>query len=120
MNSNIKTRHTASAACFLTVLACALFSSAFADEPVRSETVKFQDVNVGSPAGIEVLYHRIHGAAQRVCSVSGEGDLARAISSVTCAREAEAGAIKEVNLPALTAYYKTKTGAGRETLAANQ
>jgi UrcA family protein len=38
---------------------------------VRSETVKFQDLNVGTPAGVEALYGRIHSAAVRVCSPSG-------------------------------------------------
>jgi hypothetical protein len=45
-------------------------------------------------------------------------DLARAQSSATCAKAAEAGAIKQLDLPALTAYYEIKTGVRRETFAA--
>jgi UrcA family protein len=116
MKFNIKTRHTAFVACSL--LACTLFSSAFGGEPVRSETVKFHDVNVGTPAGVQVLYQRIHSAALSVCSADGVRDLARAQSSATCAKAAEAGAIKQLDLPALTAYYQIKIGVRPETLAA--
>jgi len=116
MKLNIKTRNTAFVACSL--VACTLFSSAFAGEPMRSETVKFHDVNVGTPAGVQVLYQRIHSAAKSVCSVDGERDLARAMNSATCAKVAEAGAIKQLDLPALTAYYQIKIGVRPEALAA--
>ena len=62
MKLNIKTRNRAFLACSL--VACTLFSSAFAGEPVRSETVKFHDVNVGTPAGVQLLYQRIHSAVR--------------------------------------------------------
>jgi UrcA family protein len=39
---------------------------------MRSETVKFHDVHVGTPAGVQVHYQRIHSAAKSVCSVDGE------------------------------------------------
>jgi UrcA family protein len=116
MKLNIKTRKTAFVACSL--VAGTLFSSAFAGEPVRSETVKFHDVNVGTPAGVQVLYQRIRSAANSVCSVDGERDLARTMSSATCTKEAVAGAIKQLDLPALTAYYQIKIGVRPETLAA--
>jgi len=116
MKLNIKTRNRAFVACSL--VACTLFSSAFAGEPVRSETVKFHDVNVGTPAGVQLLYQRIHSAVRSVCSVDGERGLARAQSSATCAKETEAGVIKQLDLPALTAYYQIKIGVRPETLAA--
>ena len=44
-------------------LACALIAfSAHADD-VRSETVKFGDLNLTTQAGVEALYGRIHPAA---------------------------------------------------------
>src|SRR3984893_11246672 len=116
MKLNIKTRNTAFVACSL--VACTLFSSACAGEAVRSETVKFHDVNVGTPAGVQVLYQRIHSAAKSVCSVDGERDVARAMNSATCAKVAEAEAIKQLDLPALTAYYQIKIGVRPEALAA--
>jgi len=119
MNSTTKTRNAVFAVCSM----LALFSSAFAGEPgdqVRSQTVKFADLNTGTPAGVEALYKRIHFAAQDVCSVSGTRDLGSAMSAATCAKESEARAIKRVNLPSLTAYYQMKTGGHSETLAAKR
>ena len=43
-------------------------SNAAAAEQFRAETVKYQDLNVATPAGVEALYRRIHFAARRVCS----------------------------------------------------
>ena len=72
MNANIKTANriprTLSTAMLL--MCVCTFSGAFADEPVRSERVKFQDLNVDTPEGVQALYGRIHAAAGRVCSES--------------------------------------------------
>ena len=68
MNSNIKTPLVLAAALLLTGVWGA--SSAFGDEEVRSEKVKFQDLNVNTPEGVQALYTRIHTAAKRVCSDS--------------------------------------------------
>ena len=69
MNSNVKTENRSAVAFSIAMLlACAVIvSSAFADDQVRSETVKFADLNVTTPAGAEALYTRIHAAAKRVC-----------------------------------------------------
>ena len=92
-------------------------SNALADEQLRTETVKFQDLNVTTAAGVETLYHRIHSAARRVCAPpAGWPQL---VGSVACAKDAEARAIAKVNLPSLTAYYRTKTGDRTQTIAAN-
>lgn len=80
---------------------------AFADEPVRTETVKFYDLNVDSPAGVQALFSRIHAAAMRVCS---ERDPVMQAAAVSCFRKAEARAVQNLNLPQLTAYYRQKTG----------
>lgn len=45
-------------------------ATALADDGVRTETVKFQDLNTDTAAGVQALYGRIHSAAQRVCSQS--------------------------------------------------
>jgi UrcA family protein len=100
------------------LLACVLVvSNAFADEQFRTETVKFQDLNVGTSAGVQALYHRIHAAAKRVCVSSGEW---AQISEMRCATKAEAQTVEELNLPPLTAYYQTKNGGRTEVFAANR
>ena len=109
MNSNVKIANripgALSAAMLLTCVWA--FSSASADEQVRSETVKFQDLNVNSSQGVQALYGRIHSAAERVCS---ESDPILRVASAACARKAEANAIEKLSLPQLTAYYKIKNG----------
>jgi len=101
------------------LLACVLVASnALAAEQVRTETVKFQDLNVGTPAGVEALYRRIHSAAVRVCSPPG-GWLEQ-LGAAACAKDAEAKAIEKVNLPLLTAFYAMKTGGHRETTTAKR
>jgi UrcA family protein len=99
-------------------LACVpLVSNALAEEPVRSETVKFADLNVATSAGAETLYSRIHAAAKRVCS---QTDPVAAPSVMPCVRRAEAKAIEKLNLPSLTAYYRMKTGQHAETTVAKR
>ena len=48
------------------------------------------------------ISQRVHSAAQRVSADSGQYDLGAASASVKCTKDAEARAIKEINLPALT------------------
>lgn len=114
MNANVKTANriprTLSTAMLL--MCVCTFSGAFADEPVRSERVKFQDLNVDTQEGVQALYGRIHAAAARVCS---DSDPVLRLAAVACARKAEGDAIQKLNLPQLTAYYKIKTKTGDHT-----
>lgn len=122
MNSNVKTDSWAPVA-FSTamLLACVLVvSHAYADDEARSETVKFADLNVGTPAGVETLYGRIHAAAQRVCPEPDIRELAHMARAKACITKAESEAIEKVNLPLLTAYYQKKTGSQPERLSANR
>lgn len=90
---------------------------AFAEQPVRSETVKFQDLNVDSPAGAQALYRRIHAAAERTCEEKDPMMQARAIA---CTRQAEAKAVQTLSLPQLTTYYREKTGDKGQPLTARR
>jgi len=81
--------------------------SAFAQEPVRSETVKFYDLKLDTPADVQALYSRIHAAAKHVCD---DSDPVMRIAAIACASRAEARAVQSLNLPQLTAYYREKTG----------
>jgi UrcA family protein len=86
-------------------------ASAFGAVPgeVPSETVKFQDLNVASPAGVAALYGRIHRAAQHVCPVP-DRQLANVQRANTCVAQAEARAVAQLDIAALTAYVQTKNG----------
>jgi UrcA family protein len=118
MNSNVNiTDRIVRAFATTVLLACAVVSGAYADEQVRSQTVKFQDLNIDTPAGVRALYGRIHAAAQRVCS---DSDPIMAVAASVCAKKAEARAIGTLGLFQLTAYYREKTGDHTELLTANQ
>jgi UrcA family protein len=117
MNSIVKTDKRSILACATAMwLACVLVASnAYADD-LRSETVKFADLNVGTSAGAEALYGRIHAAARRVCDQpSGEMEAIR-----RCVTKAESEAIGKVNFPLLTAYYEKKTGKRPQELTAKR
>jgi UrcA family protein len=118
MNSNVKTANRGILGYAVAMaLACVLVASnAHSGDQVRSETVKFADLNLGSPAGVEALYERIHAAAKRVCDQpAGEQAGIRA-----CMRKAESEATEKVNVPLLTAFYQKKTGSHPQTITANR
>jgi UrcA family protein len=118
MNSNVKSDNRRFRGCAATAwLACVLVAfSAHASDDVRSETVKFADLDVGTPAGVEALYGRIHAAARRVCEQPA-GELAGASRCIT---KAESQAIGKVNSPLLTAFYQQKTGNKPQTITASR
>lgn len=109
MKSNVKAG--VPLACATAVLLTCVFSacSAIADEPVRTEMVKFRDLNVNTPEGAQALYLRIHAAARRVCS---ETDPTMIPAEIACTDRAERNAVEKLNLAQLTAFYKIKTKAG--------
>ena len=120
MNSNLKhvDRRTRAFSTAM-LLACAwAVSTAFAGEELRSQTVKFQDLDVNTPAGVEALYGRIHAAAWKVCSRTS--DPIERLGAPACARKAEARTIETVNLPQLTAFYRMKNGDRTQPLSASR
>ena len=117
MNSNIKTANRAILACASAMLlASALVASnAHAGDKPRSETVKFADLDLSTPAGAEALFVRIHKAALRVCNEPGELSV-----TVACMNDTERKAIKKVNSPLLTAFYEKKNGRNPQTVTASR
>lgn len=117
MNSNVKiVNRTVPAYATALLLACGLVASNAHGDEVRSETVKFADLNVGTSAGAEALYGRIHAAARRVCDQPAAW---RAAVSA-CVTKAESEAIVKVNIPLLTAFYQKQTGNRSQELTANR
>lgn len=114
MNSNINNPKRIPLALAAALLLTSVWgaSNAFADEQVRTETVKFQDLNVDTPQGVQALYGRIHAAAKRVCS---ESDPVMRQAASACGWKAESNAVQKLNMPQLTAYYKSKTKTGDHT-----
>ena len=117
MNSNVKSRNRGILTYATAIwLACVFVAfDAHAADDVRSETVKFADLNVGTAGGVKALYGRIHAAARRVCQQPGAEQAAR-----TCMRRAESYAIGKVNAPLLTVFYQKKTGRQPQTIIASR
>lgn len=108
MNSNVKTkdRTLRTYAMAMWLAGTLIVSSAYAGDEVRTERVKYADLNLDSSAGVEALYGRIHAAARHVCDQPAE-----AVANVkACMRKAESEAIGKVNVPLLSAFYAAKTG----------
>src|SRR5215469_7881224 len=120
MNSSVKTAKPLPLAFSAAMLLACVWavSTAFAGEQVRSETVKFSDLNVNTSEGVQALYGRIHAAAWRVCRTPSAESLYQ-IGARSCAKAAETKAIEGLNLPQLTAFYQAKTGGHTQPLSAN-
>jgi UrcA family protein len=77
---------------------------------VRSVIVRYAELDLSKPQGIDVLYRRIQAAAKQVCradtSVTALYDRA---SQNTCYRDAVERAVRQVNLVTLTALHRAKT-----------
>jgi UrcA family protein len=105
MNTIIRTKVHAAIYCVLATAALsALATPAQAtDESPPSKTVKFADLDIQTPDGAKVLYHRIRVAASEVCSASTGGDPVMRPAVHQCIETAIDNAVKKVNAPYLTA-----------------
>lgn len=121
MNSSVKTANPVPLAFSAAMLLACVWavSPASAGEQVRSETVKFSDLNVNTSAGVQALYGRIHTAAWHVCLTTSNDPIVQ-LGARDCAKKAEAKAVETVNLPQLTAFYRMKTGDHTQPLSASR
>ena len=97
----------------LTLYAISPSGLAAAPIEVRSQVVRFAELDLTRPAGAQELYRRIQHAAREVCGYYGPGGYDRG-----CADRAIARAVAEVGAPLLTARYETL--AHRPTLQPQQ
>jgi UrcA family protein len=67
-----------------------------------SKTVKFDDLNIATPAGAKALYRRIQSAAVEVCPTQMSYTLRMEQARHACVDHAIDNAVKSVNSPALT------------------
>jgi UrcA family protein len=121
MNTNFKSLNTAfdTGAAVAILVGILVTGSAIVGESLAArQTVRFQDSNLNTPAGVATLYSNIQSAALRVCT-SGRWHLSRSDQVENCTHEAEARAIKQVNVDALTAYAQMESKAPVATFAAN-
>ena len=114
MNNAHKTASLARIVPSLLIGTALLVGNAFAADPATalpSVTVKFEDLNLQSAAGIAALYKRIHVAARNVCALP-DGDISMDVHALelTCAVETESRTIDRMHVEALSAYHRQRTG----------
>jgi UrcA family protein len=121
MNTNLKpfsSTFDTGAAVLILIGMLATGNAILGESLAGRQTVKFQDSSLSTPAGVATLFSNIRSAALRVCT-SGQTHLTRSDQVKLCAQEAEARAVKKVNVDALTAYAQMESKAPVVTVAAN-
>ena len=108
MSTSIRFKQSTAWVALLVLASAAAGANPSGADEVRSEKVKFADLNLNTLAGASVLYSRIEHAAQRVC-ITGS-DPFHPGSSTSCRKTAIAAAVAKVNSPWLTAIHSSKTG----------
>jgi UrcA family protein len=85
-------------------LSCAAPVLAQTEDTAPSVSVRYGDLNIGSPAGAQVLLKRIEAAATAVCGGAPDiRQLSQWASFEACRRSAVARAVVAVDSPMLTA-----------------
>ncbi len=78
---------------------------------LRTVTVRYSDLNLATPAGVETLYHRLNVAARTVCGPSHERQLEMQRSQRECNETAVEDAVatleKRTQLPRLRAQLES-------------
>jgi UrcA family protein len=92
-------------------LASALLAphATYADDQRPTAAVRYGDLNLDTPTGIDALYRRIQVAAQEVCKdYAPHGTLAPSAAHHLCMSNAVSGAVRSVGSTALAAYYSER------------
>jgi UrcA family protein len=80
------------------------------DQP-PTEVVRFADLNLDTRGGAQTLLRRIQMAAGNVCKqYQPDGSRLPSAAQQSCIRNAVFGAVRNVDLPMLTAYYNEREG----------
>jgi UrcA family protein len=95
---------------FLSPLSAVAFTTSALDNP-PTRVVQFGDLDLSQNVGIEALYSRIRSAAREVCEPLDVWSLRRLHEEYHCRKAAIGRAVAELNSPALTAYFLTKSKA---------
>ena len=81
--------------------------------PVRQKVVHVGDLNLDREEGIAVLFSRVRTAARQVCEAGDSRDMALTRLPQHCVADATARAVMDINLPAVTSYYRTRVAMQR-------
>jgi UrcA family protein len=76
-----------------------------AQDTLRTQEVRFSDLNLETPAGSEALYRRIAVAAEVVCQDYDGREIMKRRLREKCMGNAIGQAVGQINHPRLSAYY---------------
>jgi UrcA family protein len=105
-------RAFAVAAAFTALSAAATSQAAMPGDDTVSVTVRYDDLNLSSPAGVNALYSRISAAARQVCPDSHSRDLGAVLAAHRCQVDAVAKAVSEINSPQLAMVHAARVSRG--------
>jgi UrcA family protein len=105
-------RSLAVAAAFaaLTVATTSFASPPSGDPP--SVSVRYNDLNLSTAAGVDALYHRISTAARAVCPDVHSRDLGVVAASEHCQATAIAHAVSDLHNPQLALLHASRVSRG--------
>jgi UrcA family protein len=76
---------------------------------VASVAVPYGDLDLDNAAGVNALYKRLRGAAERVCDHPAGRSLADILAYRACFKAALTGAVRDVNSEALSNLHQRAT-----------
>jgi UrcA family protein len=79
---------------------------------VPSVSVRYDDLNLSTTAGVDTLYRRISAAARQVCPLGDLRDLQRVLAADRCQAAAVTKAVSEVNNPSLAMLHAARASHG--------
>lgn len=91
-----------------TALAAGMLAGVAHGAEVPTQAVRFEDLNLNTDAGVQVLYKRIQGAAHQVCGNVDGRDLAVARAHKACVDRAVADAVAAVNNQRMVAVAQVR------------
>jgi UrcA family protein len=112
MTTGIFRRSLAVAGAFamLTVATTSFAGAPSADPPTMS--VRYDDLDLATAAGVNTLYRRISAAAQQVCPDVYSRDLGVVAAGERCQANAIAQAVRQVNSPQLALVHAARASRG--------
>jgi UrcA family protein len=105
-------RSLAVAGAFAALAATSISFAAPLSDDAPSVTVRYDDLNLATSAGVDALYRRISNAARQVCYDSRSRDLGIVAASERCQANAIAQAVRDVNNPHLALVHASHVSRG--------
>ena len=76
---------------------------------IPNVTVRYGDLNLNTPAGVEELYGRLRAAARHVCGVGERRALVDAMVAKSCYRQVLGAAVDDVKSPTLSDLHRAES-----------